>query len=360
MTRIWILLALCACTRPSEERALADLEVGRASTSGTSVEVDGGLAAIHELGEDRLELYASAPAIEMTLTVDAQSAGTWTIVARNVLPDALLYLNAVPIARGPSGSDDRPTVATFTLEMPQGPNRLRIAPPDAETREPFRVASMADIQTGMPSVHEVFEAISAVPDARFVVAMGDITERAEQAEYELFLRQLEHLDIPFYSTIGNHELWGDHHRWLDRFGRMSYQFDFKGVAFTFVDTGDAGIDPLVEDWLAGWLAAAADRTHVFLTHIPPVDPVGTRYGSFRSTRDGRRLLSQLLQGGVDLTLYGHIHTLVEFENAGIPAYVSGGGGAEPMKLDGIDRHFLMIELDAAGGGVGPVDVVEVD
>jgi hypothetical protein len=101
--------------------------------------------------------------------------------------------------------------------------------------------------------------------------------------------------------------------------------------------------------------------------MPPVDPFGMRYGSFRSTRDGRRLISRLVEGGVDLTLYGHIHTLVEYENGGIPAYISGGGGAAPMKLDGIDRHFLVVELAPdlgasapLGGGIGAVEVHRVD
>jgi 3',5'-cyclic AMP phosphodiesterase CpdA len=198
--------------------------------------------------------------------------------------------------------------------------------------------------------------------------MGDLTQRGELDEYELYERQLERLDLPFYTTIGNHELWSDPHRFLDRFGRASFQFQFKGVAFTFADSGDAGLDPLVEEWLDGWLDGARAQPHVFLTHIPPVDPLGLRYGSFRSTRDGRRLLSRLAAGGVDLTLYGHIHTYIKYDNAGIPAYVSGGGGADPMLLDGINRHFLVVELapslspvpSAAGGGIAGVSVHRVD
>jgi len=205
---------------------------------------------------------------------------------------------------------------------------------------------MADIQTAMPEVDDVFRAISAVPDARFVVAMGDITERAEDDEYDLFERQLAYLRIPYFTTLGNHELWSAPEHFFERFGRASFQFWFKDVAFTFADTGDAAIDPLVDAWLTGWLGKARRKTHVFLTHIPPIDPVGIRYGGFRSTRDGQKLLGELSDGLVDLTLYGHIHTFIEFANAGIPAFISGGGGAQPMKLDGIDRHFLVVTFDA--------------
>jgi 3',5'-cyclic-AMP phosphodiesterase len=212
----------------------------------------------------------------------------------------------------------------------------------------------------LPDVDDVFARISAVPNARFVVAMGDITERSLIEEYDLFERQLVTLTIPFYTTLGNHELWADHMRFFDRFGRSSFQFTFKGATFTFADSGDAGLDPIVEAQVVDWLAAARDGTSVFLTHIPPVDPLGVRYGGFRSTQDGRRLLTRLAEARVDLTLYGHIHTLIEYENAGIPAFISGGGGADPMTWDGIDRHFLLVELDPGAGTFRKVDVVRVD
>lgn len=355
-TSALLIAVLAACTRPSAERALGDLEVGSAVLGGTTVTVTDGMAAIRRLGDGEVELWAGAPAIEVTIFVDATSAGAWTLVVDNTPTDAVLMVDGATIAREPGGA--RPTVATFHLPLLAGANRMVVAPPDYQVPGAFRVAAMADIQTAMPRVHEVFEAISREPDLRFVIAMGDITDRGEIGEYELFEEKLRTLDIPFYSTIGNHELWGDAERWFSRFGRMNFQFAFKGAVFTFVDSGDAGIDPIVEDWLDGWIANAGERPHVFLTHMPPIDPVGYRYGGFRSMRDGQRLLARLVGGGVDLTLYGHIHTFIEFENAGIPAFISGGGGADPMLLDGIDRHFLVLEVDDQA--IRDVSVLRVD
>ncbi len=338
------LVVLAACTRPGEDRAVLELAVGHASISGASVEVAEGLAAVRNLTDHQLELWSGAPILAITLVLDDTEAGEWTITARNSMSDAVLVEGDDVIHIREPG--DRSTVATFRLVLGAGTHELRLAPPDADRLEPFRVAAMADIQTALPVVDDVFEAISAVPDVRYVIAMGDLTERGRIDEYELFERQLATLSVPFYTTLGNHELWGDPDRFFDRFGRASFHFEFKGAAFSFVDSGDAGIDPLVEQWLGGWLAQAKDRPHIFLTHVPPIDPVGVRYGAFRSMRDGHRLLAQLADGDVDLTLYGHIHTYIEFENAGIPAYISGGGGAQPMKGDGIDRHFLVVDISA--------------
>ena len=324
-------------------------------------EVAGGLAAIRELTDHRLELWAQSPVLQIELTVGTTAGGDWTIVVRNSLVDALLVEAGTAYARDPG---QHPTVGVFRVPLAPGVHTLRVAPPDADVVEPFTIASMADIQTALPDVDDVFARISAVPSARFVVAMGDITERSLIEEYELFERQLTMLTIPFYTTLGNHELWADYMRYFDRFGRASFQFVFKGAVFTFADSGDAGLDPVVEQWVVDWLAGAGDRTSIFLTHIPPVDPIGVRYGGFRSVQDGRRLLTRLAEANVDLTLYGHIHTFIEFENAGIPAFISGGGGADPMTWDGIDRHFLVLDIDPtaghAAGAIRNVDVVRVD
>jgi Icc-related predicted phosphoesterase len=352
--KIILVLALMACTRPGEERALEELDVGAAALGSTTVEAAGGLAAIRELRAGYLEVWSQTP--DLTLRFTPDSAQTWRIVARNTLVDAVLTDGAHVYAREPDGF---PTVATFVVPLAAGAHTLRIAPPDADRVERYRVAAMADIQTALPIVDDVFRAISAVPDLRFVVAMGDITERGEVDEFDQFERQLGYLTIPFYTTLGNHELWAPASRFYDRYGRASFHFAFKGAAFTFVDTGSTGLDPIVETWLDGWLAEARDQLHVFLTHVPPLDPFGGRYGSFRSAEDARRLIARLVEGNVDLALYGHIHTYEPYSNAGIPAYISGGGGAMPMKWDGIDRHFLAVTLDPEAGAIGGVEVHRV-
>jgi hypothetical protein len=44
----------------------------------------------------------------------------------------------------------------------------------------------------------------------------------------------------------------------------------------------------------------------------------------------------------------------------MPAFISGGGGAEPMRLDGIGRHFLVVDVDPTANEVRAVDVIRVD
>jgi hypothetical protein len=354
-----VALALAGCVRPAEERTLEDLEVGVAEGGGLSMEVEGGAAQVRSIGGAAVLLWAQAPALRARLR--AAEAGPIALTFENCMPGAELA------ARDPAGASidvtaragERATVCRFELEAPAGQELvLDLAPPDADLADGFRFAAMGDIQTALPRVHEVFEAINREPGIRFVFSMGDLVEDGGLDEYDLLIEKLELLDVPYFSTIGNHELRANLDRWHDLFGRYNVHFTFKAASFSIVDSGNASLDPVVYDWLDGWLEEARGHVHVFGTHYPPIDPVGVRQGAFRSRKEAATLLSRLAAGKVDLTLYGHIHSYYSFENAGIPAYVSGGGGALPEKFDGIGRHFLAIDV-TPDGAIGAVGVVRV-
>ena len=349
------------CVRPAEERTLEDLEVGIAEADGLSIEVENGGAQVRAITGGAIQLWAQQPVVRARLRA-APGTSTVALAFENCMPGAELDARAggdLPVEVTARGGE-RPTVCRFELAPPPGEDTvLELAPPDAGTTDRFRFAAMGDIQTALPRVDQVFERINQEPGLRFVFSMGDLVEDGGLDEYELLLDKLELLDIPYFSTIGNHELRANLDRWHDLFGRYNVHFTFKGAAFSIVDSGNASLDPAVYDWLDVWLSDARAGVHVFGTHYPPIDPVGARQGSFRSRKEAAKLLAMLAGGEVDLTLYGHIHSYYAYANAGIPAYISGGGGAIPERLDGIGRHFLVIEVDP-DRGIGPVGVVRVD
>jgi hypothetical protein len=126
-----------------------------------------------------------------------------------------------------------------------------------------------------------------------------------------------------------------------------------------LDTGNGTVDPLVEEQFDGWMEAAREAVHVVGMHIAPMDPVGVRNGSFSSRNEAAALVGKMARAGVDLTLYGHVHSYYAFSNAGIPAFISGGGGAIPETFDGVGRHYLAVDVDPAAG-VQEVAVIRVD
>jgi 3',5'-cyclic AMP phosphodiesterase CpdA len=252
-----------------------------------------------------------------------------------------------------------PTEKQWTITLPSGKTSLSLHPA-GEPVTTWRFALLSDIQEAIDRVQDIFGRINADPTVAFVVCAGDLTTQGADEQLDRFQRELQSLRVPFFPTLGNHELGREAGAPYQRyFGRANFRFVHAGMQFTFLDSASATIDPIVYGWLDAWLDEGRHRTHAVLMHIPPIDPVGSRNGSFANRAEGNKLLAKLAGGDVDLTLYGHIHTYYAFANAGIPAYISGGGGAIPERFDGIGRHFLTVDVDPSTG-IAQTGLVRID
>ncbi|HVZ33837.1 MAG TPA: metallophosphoesterase, partial [Polyangiaceae bacterium] len=291
---------------------------------------------------------------------------TFAIDVRNCMPGAKLEVVASADASASTpavSSSARDETGTCHFRLGDlgglGDLALSVAPPGTDAPRPFRFAVLSDIQEAINHVQDIYRLINAEAGVEFVFSAGDLTERGSSAQLERFQRELEQLAVPYFTTLGNHELGHSPALFRQYFGRGSESFEYRGVRFTLLDSASATIDPIVLDWLETWMAAADGELHIVAMHIPPLDPFGVRNGAFASRDEAADLLGRLAQGGVALTLYGHIHSYYHFENAGIPAYISGGGGAIPERFDHIGRHFLVVDADPLAHTTA-VRVVRVD
>jgi Icc protein len=340
------LLPLAGCLQVADGRARRDQSIGQASAAGITVAVDEGLAHVRELGPGGLRLWAQAPALSLAITRDAAAAAApLAITLDNILADAQLLDEAgQPLAADP-GDDPFPTRRRFLLPAGPASQRLTLRPADADRRERFRIGVFADVQERIGDVGDIYARMNQDPSIRFVLMNGDLTNRGTFKQLDRFQREMRALNVPIYATLGNHELGTRSDYFHDFFGRGNFSFDFRGARFTLLDSASATLSPLTYDMLDGWLRAGQDRFHFVGMHIPPLDPVGLRGGGFASSLEATTLLARLAAMGVNLTIYGHVHSYYAFSNAGIAAHITGGGGAIPERLDGIGRHFLTVDID---------------
>lgn len=345
-----LLLLMVACLRPSEGHVDLDAIVGDETAEGSTLSIDGGLGAIHRLGAAEATVWAAAPILELDLD---PAVTPFTLEVRNVVSDAELTLDGVPVApEAPSGPE---TWVTWVLD---GPGRVRVAPPDANDLSPYRVAVLSDIQSAIGEVQDIYGRMNEDDSIRFVISTGDLTDNGTFDQLVRFQEEMEQLSVPLYSTAGNHEVPGPEN-WHDLFGPFSVYFEFRGVAYALVDSSNATIDPAEMDQLRPWLDAHVGGPHLFLTHVPLLDASGLRSGAFRSRNEAARLINLLAESEVDALFFGHVHSYYAYSLGGIDTYISGGGGAIEEELDGIARHYLAVDVDPAIG-IQSVGLVRVD
>ena len=350
MGRAWIGLAalsLLGCLDVAEERARIDSRVGRAEIDVAAVRVDSGSAAVRTFADGELRLWASAPTLSIALELENDAASSWEVRIENAMPDAELTdeQDAEPLA---VETVERavPTDVTFRIDGTAGGTvELSITVADADSRQPYRYAVFADVQSAIDDVQDIYTRMNAVEDLRFVVMSGDLTEQGEPAELRRFQRELKELRVPVFSTLGNHELGASEGNYHRHFGRGNHHFTFRGTHFTLLDDASATLAPVVYDWLDGWLEDGRDAFHSVYMHIPPLDASGVRNGAIASRAEANMMLGKLARAGVDLTVYGHVHSFYAYQNAGIPAFITGGGGAIPERLDRLGRHFVTVTVD---------------
>jgi Icc protein len=340
-----LLTALCVsgCLRPSEDRARKDAEIGQATAPGVSVTVANGFAAVRSLASERSELWQNAPALSIGLRFEAPAPEQHQLVVQNCMRDATANVSGATLVE--LARERGACRLELALEAPDV--EIELAPPQLADVTPFRFAVLSDIQEAIDDVQDIYDRINQIPDLEFVLGAGDLTESGSVEELEQFQAYMLGLAYPYYVTLGNHELGASPPPYHDYFGRGSQSFVYRGVRFTLLDSASATLDPIVYDWLDEWLRLGAEQPHVVAMHIAPLDPIGVRNGAFANRAEAGKLLSRLAAHGVDLTLYGHIHSYYRFDNAGIPAFISGGGGAIPERFDDIGRHFLVIDVDPA-------------
>lgn len=355
---VWALVLLACCLLPASERVELDRAAGRTSADGVDVEIRDGLAGIRAFDGETLQLWAQAPVLELEVNAPDEQR-TLHIELLNCMRESVLSVDGSSSTQASRPLSGWAAGCTFDVALAQARSTLHIAPADAARDEPYVFGVLSDIQRGIGQSHEIFERMNRDPEMRFVVSTGDLANTGVREELVAVQDELRKLSVPLFSTVGNHEMGAPPRHWHELFGLFNPHFLFKGVAFSLIDSGNATVDPDVYGILDGWLDQARDGVHMVLTHVPPLDPIGLRGGGFRSRKEAAKLLARLSKGRVDALFLGHIHSYYAFSSAGVPTYISGGGGAIEEELDGIGRHYLRVSVDAERG-IDDVALVRID
>lgn len=148
----------------------------------------------------------------------------------------------------------------------------------------FRFALFTDLHIQMNQSQPAEDLQNAVDDLNalsgidFVIVDGDISESGDLASLQNAKKILDGIKIPYYITVGNHEL-----KWSESgatdfskvFGDDKFSFMHKGIRFIgfatgpIIKMGDGHIAPQDIDWVSNQLSQTGKQTPVIIaTHYP--------------------------------------------------------------------------------------------
>lgn len=208
-------------------------------------------------------------------------------------------------------------------------------------------------------------------------ALAQSYERSDSA-YSLFTETISKLNMPLYTTIGNHEVFGLYEKsgvdpshelyakkmYENRLHKRYYSFDHKNWHFIVLDaiglTPDRNYYGLIDDEQINWLKNdleqnGKERPVVVSTHIPllsigsqiMVDPTqGMSKGEIiTNANDVRKILEQY---NTKLVLQGHLHFLEDINYNGIH-YITGGAVSSQWwqgQRFGMEEGFVEVHVNS--------------
>ena len=237
---------------------------------------------------------------------------------------------------------------------------------------------LGDNRNGYQTFTQIIDQINTIEPA-FTIDNGDLVYGGEPNKYRLFYETVSKLQVPLYTTLGNHDIRENgRETYTKLFGPAYYSFDYQNIHFAFLDssrgwTEKRAIPEEQYQWLEKDLAKAQGKRIFVVTHIPPTDPraktepnpypqmseaekttaikqemsklSGTSNidHSFPDKEEAKRFESMMTKYKVDTVFMSHIHAYYSFVKNDVRYIISGGAGAELLTKDTY-YHFMRVKV----------------
>ena len=243
---------------------------------------------------------------------------------------------------GLAPATDVPYRVTLAPDVQTAPLSFRTAPGDLR---PVRMLVFGDAHNNVDTLSTW--AASALADGTdLAIAMGDLTNGAQETEFDQFFQGLRPLlhRVPMWPIIGNHEDRGQ--AYFDAFvlpgaapeplAELYYSVRWGDVWLGLLDLVDidiasfVGLDTPEITWLRQELSgpsAREARWRLLFVHEPPWTNGGEPCGTYQGEASLRKVLVPLAADyGVAALFSGHHHAWEHGSQDGVAIFVSGGGG----------------------------------
>lgn len=180
---------------------------------------------------------------------------------------------------------------------------------------PFAFVALGDTHDDYDDLEDVVAVLRERSDVHFLVHSGDLTNRGLLAEFAWVKHELDELDVPYLTTLGNHDaLSRGQQIYREMFGPYDYSFVYGGVKLVFYNANTLefpGEAPR-RDWLRAQVSDLGGAERLMLVgHVPPQSSEDLPGG------DTRRFYEEIAtEHDIALWIHGHIadYALVPFHD----------------------------------------------
>lgn len=199
-------------------------------------------------------------------------------------------------------------------------------------------------------------------DCQFIVTLGDnfqdvgVESTTDPQWEELYTNIYSDLDLPFYATLGNHDMEGNYQAEID-YSEVDSTWHMDGEYYTFakpddsaepviqffiLNSGDGDFEDAERSWLISALASSHATWKLVITHRPIISN-GDEHGDGHDDLVER--LMPVICNKVDFVLSGHDHIFSYLEgirdDCEVKQFVVGTGGGDPYGFDDSDERAVI-------------------
>lgn len=342
--------------------------------NGATVSIQGGFVKgkmREKDNSDSLLLRSLSPSVQITIKGGSQ-ARTYKILLENVNPSKLEIKNSDSFQRV-----DAHTVLLLVNLSSGQEKTLQVGLKEVPNPE---FVILGDNRNGYQTFSQIIDQINAISPA-FTIDNGDLVYGGEPNKYRLFYETVSKLQVPLYTTLGNHDIRENGRGiYTELFGPAYYSFDYQNMHFAFIDssrgwTEKQAIPEEQYQWLEKDLEKAQGKRIFVVTHIPPTDPrtktepnpypqmsepqkseliqqeISKLSGTsnldhgFTDKEEAKRFERLMTKYMVDTVFMSHIHAYYSFVKDNVRYIISGGAGAELLTKDTY-YHFIRVKVTA--------------
>jgi 3',5'-cyclic AMP phosphodiesterase CpdA len=214
----------------------------------------------------------------------------------------------------------------------------------------FKFAMFGDIQIRAENKTTLtpFKTEVTAKNIDFFVVLGDLTEDGTVDEFTKVKTALDSVGIPYYATIGNHDLFqsgsnGGWTTWQSVFGPATYSVTIaNAVRFLFLDSASGDIGQSQFTWLETQLKNTVPF-NIVGTHYPIYDGMNPLIWRLASAEERYKLTDLLMRYNVSSYVAGHIHGFKQTQVGTVNHLITGS--MYPYELDYGERSYALFTYD---------------